>query len=350
MNRRALFALLPLLIPACVGSSSAPDAVGEAAAPIIGGTPTTGDPAVVLLVSYPLDESALDTCTAALIAPTVLVTAAHCVDPSTHGGHAFGVFTEPDASTYADIAQLKPHLAAVKSVHVHPEYDTAPPFRADIAVVVLDQPLTAAPLPINRAALSPSLVGGPARIVGYGQVQYGKYNVIKHEASTVVASIGPVDTVIVGDLKHRSCIGDSGGPALVKIDGVETIVGVDSYAETSGCLEPANYRRTDVYTAFLDQYAPPPAPPADGGLGGGGAGGNGNGNGSGGEGGSGGSDSVTATATASSGGSEPSSGGCAVSSAPWGDSGAVSAAALLAAAALWRRRRAAKRGERIEVG
>ncbi len=342
MNRRALFALLPLLIPACVGSSPAPDAVGEAAAPIIGGTPTTGDPAVVLLVSYPLDESALDTCTAALIAPTVLVTAAHCVDPGTHGGHAFGVFTGPDASAYADIAQLKPHLAAVKSVHVHPEYDTAPPFRADIAVVVLDQPLTEAPLPLNRATLSPSLAGGPARIVGYGQVQYGKYNVIKHEASTVVASIGPVDTVVVGDLKHRSCIGDSGGPALVKLDGVETIVGVDSYAETSGCLEPASYRRTDVYTAFLDQYAPPPAPPADGGLGGGGA----SGSGSGGEGGSGGSDSATSTATSSSGGSESSSGGCAVSSAPWGDSGAVSAAALLAAAALWRRRRR----EGIEVG
>ncbi len=346
MNRRALFALLPLLIPACGGPSPAPDAVGEAAAPIIGGTKATGDPAVVLLVSYPLDESALDTCTAALIAPTVLVTAAHCVDPGTHGGHAFGVFTGPDASTYADIAQLKPHLATVKSVHVHPEYDTAPPFRADIAVVVLEQALTAAPLPINRAALSPSLVGGAARIVGYGQVQYGKYNVIKHEATTALASIGPVDTVVVGDLKHRSCIGDSGGPALVKIDGVETIVGVDSYAETSGCLEPASYRRTDVYTAFLDQYAPPPAPPVDGGLGGGGAGGSG----SGGEGGSGGLDGPTSTATSSSGGSESSSGGCAVSSAPWGDSGAVSAAALLAAAALWRRRRAVKRHEGLEVG
>jgi secreted trypsin-like serine protease len=349
MNRRALFALLPLLIPACIAPSAAPDAVGEAAAPIIGGTVTTGDPAVVLLVSYPQDESALDTCTAALIAPTVLVTAAHCVDPGTHGGHSFGVFTGPDASAYADIAQLKPMLAKVKSLHVHPEYDTAPPFRADIAVVVLDQPLATAPLPINRAALSPALVGGEARIVGYGQVQYGKYNVIKHEATTVLASIGPVDTVVVGDLKHRSCIGDSGGPALVKIDGVETIVGVDSYAETSGCLEAASYRRTDVYTAFLDQYAPPPAPPVDGGLGGGGAGGSGSGSGgSSGEGGSGegGSDGAT-TATSSSGGSEPSSSGCAVSSAPWSNSSASTSAALLAAAALWRRRRAARRRESV---
>lgn len=345
MNRRALFTLLPLLLAACTGPGAAPEAVSEAAAPIIGGTVTTGDPAVVLLVSYPSDESTLATCTAALIAPTVLVTAAHCVDPGTHVGHTFGVFTGPDASAYASVTQLKPQLAAVKSVHAHPDYDTAPPFRADIAVVVLEQPLAVAPLPINRSLPSPSLVGGPARIVGYGQVQYGKYNVIKHEAATVLASIGPVDTAVVGDVKHRSCIGDSGGPALVKIDGIETIVGVDSYTETSGCLEAASYRRTDVYTAFLDEYAPPPPPPVDGGLGGGGAGGeNGGAGGGGGAGGSAGE-----TVTSSSGGDETSSGGCAVSRAPRGDR-AASWTALLAAAALWRRRRAAeRRGDREKV-
>jgi secreted trypsin-like serine protease len=343
MNRRAFFALLPLLLPACAGPNAAPEAVSEAASPIIGGTATTGDPAVVLLVSYPADESVLATCTAAVIAPTVLITAAHCVDPGTHGGHTFGVFTGPDASAYANVAQLKPKLAAVKSVHVHPEYDTAPPFRADLAVVVLAQPVAVDPLPINRSALSPSLVGGAARIVGYGQVQYGKYNVIKHEATTVLASIGPVDTAVVGDVKHRSCIGDSGGPALVKIDGVETIVGVDSYTETAGCLEAASYRRTDAYTAFLNEYAPPPTPQVDGGLGGGGAGGDGGG-------GAGGSGGGGETATSSSGGdeSEPSSGGCAVSSVPRGDR-AASSVGLLAAAALWRRRRATKRRGAGEV-
>jgi hypothetical protein len=277
-----------------------------------------------------------------VIAPTVLVTAAHCVDPGTHGGHTFGVFAGPDASAYADVAQLKPKLAAVKSVHMHPDYDTAPPFRADIAVAVLDQPIAVDPLPINRSAPSPSLVGGAARIVGYGQVQYGKYNVIKHEAATVLASIGPVDTVVVGDVKHRSCIGDSGGPALVKIEGTETIVGVDSYAETTGCLEAASYRRTDVYTAFLDEYAPPPAPPVDGGLGGGGAGGDGGaGGGGGGAGGAG------ETVTSSSGGDEPSASGCSVSGVPRGDR-AASSLALLAVAALWRRRRAALRRGDLE--
>jgi hypothetical protein len=331
VNRSAILALLPLVLLACV--SPTPDLgvepVDEVGSPIIGGKADSGDPAVMLLVSYPADESTLDTCTAALISPTVLVTAAHCVDAATHPGHTFGVFAGPDASAYATVATLKPKLLAVASVHIPISYNPAPPFRADIGVVVLAQPVDVTPLPINRTVLQPALVGAPARIVGYGQVTPGKYNVKKNEATTTVQSIGPEDTVIVGDGMRRSCIGDSGGPALVTIAGVETILGVDSYTETSGCIEPANYRRTDVFTTFLDMYAPPPAPPNDGGMGGAGGGAAGAGG--------------SAAATTSSGGNETSSGGgCAMSGGARGDLGA-SAAALLAAAALWRRRRATKR-------
>ena len=307
--------------------------VDEVGSPIIGGKADSGDPAVMLLVSYPADESTLDTCTAAVISPTVLITAAHCVDAATHPGHIFGVFAGPDASAYSTVTKLKPKLLAVASVHIPISYNPDPPFRADIGVVVLAQPVDVAPLPINRAVLKPALVGAPARIVGYGQVTPGKYNVKKNQATTVVQSIGPEDTVIVGDGMRRSCVGDSGGPALVTIDGVETILGVDSYTETSGCIEPANYRRTDVFTTFLDTYAPPPAPPSDGGMGGAGGG-----TGAGG----------SAAATTSSGGNETSSGGCAVRGGARGDLGA-SAIALLAAAARWRRRRAPRRARRAHA-
>jgi secreted trypsin-like serine protease len=336
VNRSALLALAPLLLLACVSSAPDPDPgvepLNEASSPIIGGKADSGDPAVMLLVSYPADESTLDTCTAAVISPTVLITAAHCVDAATHPGHTFGVFAGPDATAYSTVGTLKPKLLAVASVHIPISYSPDPPFRADIGVVVLAQPIDVTPLPINRAVLKPALVGTAARIVGYGQITPGKYNVKKFAATTVVQSIGPEDTVIVGDAMRRSCIGDSGGPALVMIDGVETILGVDSYTETSGCIEPANYRRTDVFTTFLDTYAPPPTPPNDGGMGGsGGAGG-----GAAGAGGS-------AAATTSSGGNETSSGGgCAVHGDARGDLG-TSAAALLAAAALWRRRRATRR-------
>lgn len=264
----------PLLLACSLAACAAPEAVESAASPIVGGTPDTGDPAVVMLVSYPADLSTFDACTASLIAPKVLLTAAHCLDPAKHPDYEFGVFTGPDATAFPTAPLLTPHLLPIAAVHVHPDYDPSPPFTADIGVAILEEELAAAPLPVNRAPLAAELAGEPARIVGYGQIKYGELHAEKRQAATVVASLGADDTVVVGDLMHRSCVGDSGGPALVKIGGAESIVGVDSYTEISGCLEPAHYRRPDRYTEFLDIHAPPPPPPMtmDAGSGGGGAG------------------------------------------------------------------------------
>ncbi len=247
--------LLVLLL--CAGCS-APDARRAA---IIGGVRDRGDPAVVMLVSYPSDLSTFFTCTASLIAPSLLVTAAHCVDAPNHPGHSFGAFLGDDASAYATAAAIVPELAPIDAVHAHPQYNPAPPFVADIAVAVLHTPLTITPLPINRDPLPPSLTGQPTRIVGYGQTTYLQLNRAKYAASTIVGALPPDDTVVVGDAVHRSCIGDSGGPALTLLDGKETLFGVDSYTDTTGCTEPSHYRRIDRYTAFLDQYLPPPPPP-----------------------------------------------------------------------------------------
>lgn len=222
---------------------------------IIGGTPST-NASVVMLVSYPPDQSVLLTCSAAVIAPTVLLTAAHCVDPMTHPDHVFGVFLGADATTDATPAKIASKIVAVSKTTMHPDYDRNPPFTADIAIVELAAPVSVPPLPVATAALPPSIVGAEARIVGYGETHYDDPNYVRREALTTIAAIDPGDTITVGDAQHRSCVGDSGGPALTKMAGVETIVGVDSYADLKGCLEPAHYRRTDAYAAFLAPYLP----------------------------------------------------------------------------------------------
>ncbi len=255
--------------------------LGRAGGAIIGGAEATGDPAVVLLVSYPEDLSTFDSCTASVIGDRVLLTAAHCLDPETHPGYSFGVFTGADASAYETATTLVPQLLPVKEVFLHPDYDPEPPFLADIGVAILEEVVSIEPLPFQREALGEDVVGKPARIVGYGQAKYEEPSATRRAATTVVAALGEVDTVSVGDLERRSCIGDSGGPALVEIDGEERIVGVDSYTELSGCLEPAHYRRPDVYTGFLEVYAPAAG---EGGAGGGGGDGGAGGSGGGGDG------------------------------------------------------------------
>jgi V8-like Glu-specific endopeptidase len=301
VRRASLLGLAALLGGLSAGCAGAP-ALGEADEAIIGGTLDTGDPAVVMLASYSQDQSTLDTCSASLIAPTVLLTAAHCVDPATHAGYTFGVFTAADSSAYMTIASLIPELAPVASTHAHPDYDPDPPYTADVAVVILETALDVTPLPVNRAPVTASLVGTAARIIGYGETTYEQFNGAKHDATTTVASVGSDDTIVVGDSVRRSCVGDSGGPALVKMDGVETIVGIDSYTNLAGCLEPANYRRPDKYTAFIDMYAPAPMVDAGTDGGGGGTGGGEEDGGAGGGGGGGGTPVTKGSCAAAPGG------------------------------------------------
>src|SRR5262245_27391428 len=73
---------------------------------IIGGTETTGDPAVVLLIAQQPGSQLATLCTATIVSPHVLLTAAHCVVPETVGDDAkFSVFLGPkiDAARAADL-------------------------------------------------------------------------------------------------------------------------------------------------------------------------------------------------------------------------------------------------------
>ena len=224
MRRLLLATLLPATLLACAGD--APSVGGHDQA-IIGGSASPNDRAVMLLASYPANRSVLATCSAALISPTVLVTAAHCVDAANHPGYLYGVFPGEDASIYPRLVDLEPHLLAVAAVHAHPNYNPAAPFRADIGVVILAQPVTGVtPYGLCRGAVG-GLLGKAARIVGYGQQVAGTPASTRRQATTVVAAIDAGDTVAVGDPAHRTCVGDSGGPALVDHGGVEVVLGVD---------------------------------------------------------------------------------------------------------------------------
>lgn len=219
---------------------------------IIGGTRSMGNAATIMIVGYPPDRSVIHTCTAVLISPTVALTAAHCIDSPTHPNYAYGAFPGDDASPYPFLVDLEPHLLPINAVHPHPQYDDQLPFFADIGVVILENALPVAPLPIRREPFDQSLVGLPALIIGYGQTTYMVNNSTRYEAMTKVSGIEN-DTIIVGDTVQRSCLGDSGGPAIMN----NVVVGIDSYGPT-GCGGPAHYRRVDYFLPFIDQFVPPP--------------------------------------------------------------------------------------------
>src|SRR5262245_3663720 len=57
----------------------------DAQQPLVAGAPDNGDPWVVALFAHLPGASAGTLCTATLISPRVLLTAAHCVDPAETG-------------------------------------------------------------------------------------------------------------------------------------------------------------------------------------------------------------------------------------------------------------------------
>ncbi|MEO8706618.1 MAG: trypsin-like serine protease [Kofleriaceae bacterium] len=233
-------------------------AIDHATNEIIGGSRSIGAQATVLLASYPADRSVLLTCTAVVVAPTVLLTAAHCVDRPNHLNHIYGVFPGDDASAFPTLAMLEPQLLPVAVAKAHPQYETTVPFFADIGVVVLRSPIANTPVAMQRDPIDDTIVGMPAQIIGYGQTVFDQPNLARFEATTTVASIDE-DTIVVGDANKHGCLGDSGGPVIV--DG--KVAGVDSFGPV-GCTAASHYRRVDFFLPFIDPFlTPDPDPDPD---------------------------------------------------------------------------------------
>ncbi|WP_437819891.1 S1 family peptidase [Sorangium sp. So ce1078] len=226
-----------------------------ASAAIIGGTIDEGDPAVAMLWISAAGQDTGDRCTASLIAPQVLLTAAHCVLPDKINGKTvtafFGTYSDGEEGTWVNVVET----------HYDPEYDhTNKPAGHDVAVAILEEPVTIQPLPYNRAPMTEDMVGDPVRLIGFGDDhEIWGFGGVKHHVSTIVNTVTPT-LLGLGDRDHHTCRGDSGGPALMDVNGVPTIVGVTSFGASqapSTCTEGWD-SRVDISLDFIDQFVNAP--------------------------------------------------------------------------------------------
>jgi V8-like Glu-specific endopeptidase len=255
-SRSVLAAVLCLGLGACEGAhetSAAPatsSAAPEEAQPIIGGETDTGDPSVVAVYAQQLGATSGFLCTGSVIAPTVVLTAAHCVSASETGANARFVVL-----TANDINRPGGQQLAVKEVHANPRWSAKNLENGhDQGIVILAQATTLAPLPFNAHALAASSTGAALRIVGYG-LDDGvdqKGAGVKRQALTKMGSVE--DTLIeVGNSQKGTCNGDSGGPAFMKLGGVETIVGTTSYGDET-CSDGGYDARVDTDLDFIQPF------------------------------------------------------------------------------------------------
>lgn len=237
---------LSLLATACTPPS--PHAIRRA---IIGGDLAPDETGVVELVSYPPSQNTLFLCTATVVHPRQLMTAAHCVDAPNHPDHTFGVFVGTDA-TAVDLGALLP-VAAVDYPSTYDPTDST----ADVAVITLVDPLA---LPIHAPildALQASVVGRAARLVGYGRSDYDDVGSagLRRAVTTTVASLEP-KFLVIGDATKHTCIGDSGGPAFDVGPGATTpprLLAVNSNGPF-GCTGASSFTRLDLHATWLQDH------------------------------------------------------------------------------------------------
>jgi secreted trypsin-like serine protease len=256
--RSAISSGLVLMLGACgpevESVEQAPVGVSEAA--IIRGTEDQGDPAIVAILAQIEGKEGQALCTGTLIAPTVVLTAAHCVDPAVLGGPAkFLVLSDWNL---ADGAVAEDQRHAVKAVEWDPEFSEQNlPGGHDIAVVVLEQPMAVTPMKWNDRPLPAALAKSQVRIVGYGLSDgFGQTGAgIKRTASTRLNSFDNLILQTGGFMSARICSGDSGGPVLAKLDGIEQVVGVNSFGFAL-CIANGNSTRVDTYKSFVQKHLP----------------------------------------------------------------------------------------------
>jgi hypothetical protein len=178
-------------------------------------------------------------CTGTLVAPGVVLTAAHCLrfDPPTVTFSVGRNWRSPTA-TYDAAAW-----------HSHPDYRVGEVDR-DLAVVLLARDPTAdgvVPLPVHLAPPQ-RLTGQVIQAAGYGYTSYDDTsNSILWWVVLDVTREDPVSYIARGDGTTGTCTGDSGGPLLwTHPDGGVRVFGALSLGEAgTRCLGDSYYVRTD---------------------------------------------------------------------------------------------------------
>lgn len=199
-------------------------------------------------------------CTATLVAPDVVLTAAHCVFGRTAAEVTFGIGMSANSSAI---------FRQVASITVHPDYI---PFDVnnqasfvngkDLAILRLVEAINE----IQPASLFLGDVSAFAnqtlRLVGYGATEVISTPL---ELQAVGSGVRRSATVVLDGLQGEtlfynfmgmgSCNGDSGGPAFVELtSGNWQQVGVTSFGDTR-CSSRGFYQRLDLHADWIRSVA-----------------------------------------------------------------------------------------------
>lgn len=249
MRRTVSLGILLFVHTALTPSSAIAQTVS---APILGGTPTTQGqfPSVVAL------SAGGGLCTATLITPDWVLTAAHCIQgvSATSVRVMFGTI---------DINKSTGVMRGAAQVIPHPMFSINALGKHDIGLIKLAAPVTdVTPIPVNLVK-EKAPVGIHVTMVGFGTTASGGtgptgVQMMVEQTSIACNSFAGSDNDLLcfSQVSGKGkCQGDSGGPSFAMIDGRMTQVGVTSFGD-QGCTQFGADTRTDAEREFLIAHIP----------------------------------------------------------------------------------------------
>ncbi|WP_437666329.1 S1 family peptidase [Sorangium sp. So ce1182] len=246
-------------------------AIGEARSGILGGRPAMAEERLATVAVVDTDD--VEECSGVLIAPRVVVTAAHCVvlqESST--GEITAALGPKNLAVVAgalDVAEASADQKfPLREVVRHPAFagaaGTMPASGLadvnDIALLLLERPVEA----LEPAAIPPlwrvdEILSdrGMVVIAGYGeQGSTGADAGALYIAETPYRERNGTELIAGGSGEPDGCAGDSGGPAYVIAGDQRWLLGVSARAlpsQEGGCGSGGVYTLLPAYTPWLEQ-------------------------------------------------------------------------------------------------
>lgn len=230
---------------------------------IIGGTPAPEDE-YPFMVFVEHDYGSFYWCAGTLIAPTVVLTAAHCVYNFTIAEARIWVGADHLINDYGDEIDVVGFIT-------HPDYDGNT--TNDLAVIILAEPSTRQPVRLASSAHADLSVGGaPATAVGWGWQNIVDETIVNDLAEVTLpivddttcasqlfgavagSTVVPATMVCAGSPGLDICLGDSGGPLLaVDSAGRYVQVGITSWIADCG-VTPSVFTEVAAFSDWINQF------------------------------------------------------------------------------------------------